>query len=172
MRNMISWEHVMIHKVNKYIALSLLLLVAAATPAESLSDTHRKELSTTYRVMRLFHGCWNVERPKIKKSPWPPSQTTRCFQRGRLLYGSTMDAGHGWDFCERWRVDGSRLAMHDSYGNAQSCLYAFSEDFKILFLRDCPSAGDWQRRKDLDENEPSCRRQNSIKYSDDTDARP
>lgn len=127
----------MIHNTIKYIVLSL-LLASAAAPTKCLSDTNRTELSTTYRVMRLFHGCWNVERPKIKRSPWPPSQTTRCFQPGRFLYGSTMDAGHGWDFCERWRVDGNRLAMHDSYGNAQRCLYAFSEDFKILFLRDCP----------------------------------
>lgn len=154
------------------ILIALISLLTSMIASSSFAQQSELKVAPTYRVTRLFYGCWNVKRPPVKGSPWPASQTTRCFHHGRAIYGSTMDAGDGWDFCERWRVTGERLALRDNYGHAQQCLYAFSEDGQTLILRDCPSAGDWQRISDLSRGQPTCRIQDSLEATDDTNTEP
>ncbi len=122
-------------------ALTLAWLCLPVSPA------HTSELgaATPYRPKHLFYGCWTHTVTHPERPRWQTSYSTWCFEHGRLLSGSTFDAGDGWDYCERWHVRGQHIAVPGTRNDNRECVYAFSEDRRTLILRDCASAGDWQR---------------------------
>lgn len=147
---------------------TVLILAMASIPASPAQPSELEE-SAPYRVKRLFYGCWTVTTHHHGRSLWPTSSITRCFERGRMMSGVAVDAGDGWDFCERWRVDGRRLAVRDDYGNAESCLYAFSNDRRTLILRDCSAARDWlrdDRMTEITRGSSTCRMQGRANHDE------
>jgi len=124
---------------------SAALMLACLSLLATVVHSSALDTVTPYRAKRLFYGCWTRTTTYPKRTRWPTSTSTWCFERGRMLGGLSFDAGDGWDYCERWHVRGQRLAAPSAYDDERECTYAFSGDRRTLILRDCTGAGDWQR---------------------------
>jgi hypothetical protein len=157
------------------VSAAALSLFVVSVPARRVhAQPLPAELSDTYRAKRHFYGCWQVKWPQPASARWP-SETTWCFHPGRAIGGATFDAGDGWDFCKRWRVDGQRLMVRDNYGHAQVCTYAFSKDRQSLVLSNCPAAGDWRRNGELSKvsrESWGCRTQDGSELTGDGSVEP
>lgn len=142
-------------------------VVAAACIIASHPQCHAAEFDDPpYRVKRLLRGCWTKDVPPKAGRRWGSSATI-CFMEGRTIGGGYVDAGHGGDFCERYRVDGRRLVMRDNYGNAEQCLYHVAEDRNSLILGDCRRAGEWKRDGQFTLHGWPCRTQEEVEAGDD-----
>lgn len=154
-----------------FAAFALSLMGMPTWPARASDPV----VPSPYRVNRLFYGCWKTETHHPERQRWRVSSVSWCFERGRQISGITSDAGDGWDYCLRWRVDGQHLIVDDGDVDVRRCRYAFSEDRRTLILKDCPSAQEWQRddrMTDVTRGPRTCRPHERPESEDRSDVKP
>ncbi len=80
-------------------------------------------------------GCWEWSTPPGT----PPQSLRRCFKSKSRLWGSSFDAGDGWDYGGRWRADGRRVTIRFDGEAAVTCSFVIDRRRRTLTLSACSS---------------------------------